>query len=335
MNNYIFDIGGRGDALMQDIIDQARTSPSHGALPPVLAGNAAVTRFPSGEYAVSYMHSVRGDRVFLLCSTRTADDVLKLQMAVDAAKRNSAAEIIAVVPYMSYGRADRKDARPGHQRSSIGASVVAVTLEALGLDRIITVDLHAEQIQGMFRIPVDHAECSELLARFIVAQHKEGDRVVLLSPDAGGVKRVTKVVGHMNRLLPGLRTSIAFTSKERAADNSIARMTLYGDVDDMEVYLVDDMIDTGGTTVESAATAIGAGARSVVAVCTHLLLTGPAADRIGESCIEDVVSTNTLEMTLQQQHDAAWAPETRFRTTTLSVAGVIAEYVRASINSTV
>jgi ribose-phosphate pyrophosphokinase len=323
MNNYIFDIEGRQDNLLQEIIKEAGISRTHDMLPPVEEGKVTVTRFPSDEYSVSYMHSVRGHRVFLLCTTLGCSNLLKLQSAVDAAKRNMAAEVIAIVPYFAYARQDRKDARKGFQRSSIGASMVAITLEALGLDRIIIADMHSEQLQGMFRIPVDHAECSELLAKAILSLYADGGKVTLMSPDAGGVKRMTKVLDYIHQYKKdNLHVKLGFCSKERDEHNKVLPMTLAGDVEGRDTVFIDDMFDTAGTIEEAARTVRVNGAVRVFVVGTHGIFSDPAPERLRDAHLDGIIVTNSIDQTSCKVADV----------NVISMAPVLAQYVRASIN---
>lgn len=294
MYSKIFDVCQRGDNFVQTIAAMVCNE-----CPNFNLGNLELTTFPSGEFSPVLMESVRGQRVFLVVSTDSAESIIQLQLAIDAAHRSSAAEIIAVIPYFGYARQDRKDARPNHGRSAIGASVIATTLEALKLDRVIIVDLHAEQIQGMFRIPVDHVECSFNIAMHIfnkVTQlHGPNVKVTLASPDAGGVKRVTKVFDHLSKMLGNV--NMAFCSKERGADNTVSKMTLIGDVKGRSVFIVDDMIDTAGTLTESAKVIKEAGAEDVNAIATHGIFAGPAIDRLRYSVLDSVVVADTLDHT--------------------------------------
>jgi ribose-phosphate pyrophosphokinase len=254
-------------------------------------GKLKITTFANGEHSPTFMESVRGKKVFLVGSTNSDANLMKLLLSIDAAKRASAKEVIAIIPFLGYSRQDRKDARPGHLRSAIGASVVAAMLESVGVDQVVTVDLHAEQIQGFFRKPVNHIECSKLIASTIKKQFDQ-EMLVLCSPDAGGVKRLTKVMEYLPSTV-----DMAMISKQRGASNEIDRMSLVGDVKGKDVVIVDDMIDSGGTLVAAANLIKTSGARSVHTVATHGLFSNPAFERITSSeSLSTVTVTNTLKL---------------------------------------
>jgi ribose-phosphate pyrophosphokinase len=253
------------------------------------SGDLEITTFANGEHSPVFMESVRGRKVFLVGSTDTDANIMKMMLSIDAAKRASAKEIIAVIPFFGYARQDRKDSRPEHFRSSIGASTLAIMLEAVGVSQVVTVDLHAEQVQGFFRIPVNHIESSDIIAKRIRKEFGDNN-LVLCSPDAGGTKRVTTVMNYMNET-----TDMAMISKQRGPDNKISAMVLVGDVENKDVIIVDDMIDSAGTLVKAAELIKSKGARSVHAVATHGIFTGEAHNRIENSpALSSVIVMNTL-----------------------------------------
>ncbi|MDX1283684.1 MAG: ribose-phosphate pyrophosphokinase [Draconibacterium sp.] len=239
--------------------------------------------FADGEFEPCYEETIRGSHVFIVQSTPpSADNLLELLLMVDAAKRASAYKVIAVVPYFGYARQDRKD-KP---RVSIGAKLVADLLSTAGIDRLITLDLHADQIQGFFNVPVDHLYASALFVPFI---EKMGlDEVVIASPDVGGTKRA-------NTYAKMLETGMVICHKTRAKANEVGNMTVIGDVNGKDVIIVDDMIDTAGTISKAANLMKAAGARSVRAFAAHGVLSGPAVERINKSELEEVYFTDSIE----------------------------------------
>ncbi len=238
--------------------------------------------FADGEFEPCYEETIRGCHVFIVQSTPpTADNLLELLLMVDAAKRASAYKVIAVVPYFGYARQDRKD-KP---RVSIGAKLVADLMSTAGIDRLITLDLHADQIQGFFNVPVDHLFASALFVPFI---EKMGlDNVIIASPDVGGTKRA-------NTYAKMLDTGIVICHKTRARPNEVGNMTVIGDVEGRDVIIVDDMIDTAGTITKAANLMKGKGARTVRAFAAHGVLSGPAVERIENSELEEVYFTDSI-----------------------------------------
>ncbi len=245
-------------------------------------GKTSCPVFADGEFEPCYDETIRGSHVFIVQSTPpTADNLLELLLLIDAAKRASAYKVIAVIPYFGLARQDRKD-KP---RVSIGAKLVADLLSVAGVDRIITMDLHADQIQGFFNVPVDHLFASVLFIPFI---EKLGlENIVIASPDVGGTKRA-------NTYAKMLETDIVICHKTRAKPNEIGSMTVIGDVKGKDVIIVDDMIDTAGTITKAANLMKGQGARSIRAFAAHGVLSGPAIERIENSELEEVYFTDTL-----------------------------------------
>nr|WP_321346160.1 ribose-phosphate pyrophosphokinase [uncultured Draconibacterium sp.] len=246
-------------------------------------GHSSCPVFADGEFEPCYEETIRGSHIFIVQSTPpTADNLLELLLMVDAAKRASAYKVIAVIPYFGYARQDRKD-KP---RVSIGAKLVADLLSVSGIDRLITMDLHADQIQGFFNVPVDHLYASTLFVPFI---EKMGlDNVIIASPDVGGTKRA-------NTYAKMLNTGIVICHKTRARPNEVGNMTVIGDVENKDVIIVDDMIDTAGTITKAANLMKKKGARSVRAFAAHGVLSGPALERIEKSELEEVYFTDSIK----------------------------------------
>ena len=246
-------------------------------------GHSSCPVFADGEFEPCYEETIRGSHVFIVQSTPPpADNLLELLLMVDAAKRASAYKIIAVIPYFGYARQDRKD-KP---RVSIGAKLVADLLSRAGIDRLITMDLHADQIQGFFDVPVDHLYASTLFVPFI---EKMGLKdAVIASPDVGGTKRA-------NTYAKMLETGIVICHKTRARPNEVGNMTVIGDVKGKDVIIVDDMIDTAGTITKAANLMKKEGARTVRAFAAHGVLSGPAVERIEKSELEEVYFTDSIK----------------------------------------
>lgn len=245
-------------------------------------GEVNVLQFSDGEFLPSFIKSVRGSRVFLIQSTMpSSDNLFELLQMIDAAKRASARHITAVIPYFGYARQDRKD----QPRVPITSKLVTNLLEAAGATRVMTMDLHADQIQGFFEIPVDHLYSSSLFIPDI-EKLKLLD-LTIASPDMGGSKRATR---YGNQL--GAEVVICY--KQRKQANQIDKMTVIGDVSNRHVILVDDMVDTGGTLVKAAEMLIDQGAKTVRAYCTHGVLSGQAVEKIENSKLEELVITNTI-----------------------------------------
>lgn len=245
-------------------------------------GKINFQEFSDGEFEPILDQSVRGGRVFLIASTfPPADNLLELLLMMDAAKRASAKSITVVIPYYGLARQDRKD-KP---RAPIGAKLVANLLTAAGATRIMTMDLHADQIQGFFEIPVDHLYASTIFIDYINSLHL--DNLTIASPDMGGAKRAKNYAGHL-----GAEVVIAY--KERKKANVVEEMFLIGDVKDRNVILIDDMIDTGGTLCKAADILIANGAKTVRAMATHGVFSGKAYENINNSQLEEVIVTDTI-----------------------------------------
>lgn len=272
-------------------------------------GNLVVTRFSDGEFAVSYEESIRGKDVFLVQSTfPNSDNLMELLLMIDAAKRASANHVIAVIPYFGWARQDRKD-KP---RVSIGAKLVADMLSAAGIDRLITMDLHADQIQGFFNVPVDHLYASNILLPYVQSLHLEN--LVIASPDVGGSKRA-------NTYAKYLGCSLVLCNKTRARANVVESMQIIGDVKGKNVVIVDDMVDTAGTITKAANIMLEGGAKSVRACASHCVMSGPASERVQNSALEEIVFTDSIPYTQRCS-----------KVKQLSVAGLFAETIRRVVD---
>ena len=245
-------------------------------------GEVTVARFSDGEFQPSYEETVRGDLVFIVQSTfPPAENLLELLMMIDAAKRASAKRIVAVIPYFGFARQDRKD-KP---RVSIGAKLVANMLTAAGVDRIMTMDLHADQIQGFFEVPVDHLFASSIFLPHIKSMGLPN--LLMAAPDTGGTKRANAYSKHLG-------CDMAICYKQRKVANQIERMTVIGDVKGKDVVLVDDMVDTAGTLAKASDMMMDEGANSVRAICTHPVLSGEACKRVQDSSLTELIVTDTI-----------------------------------------
>jgi ribose-phosphate pyrophosphokinase len=247
-------------------------------------GNVIISNFSDGEFQPALVESVRGRRVFIIGSTfPNSDNLMELLLMLDAAKRASARHITAVIPYFGWARQDRKD-RP---RVAIGAKLVANLIQAAGATRIMTMDLHADQIQGFFEKPVDHLYASTVFLPYI---NKLGlDNITVASPDMGGSKRAYAYSRY-------LESDVVICYKERIKANEIDSMELIGNVKGRNVILVDDMIDTGGTLAKAADVMMEKGAISVRAICTHPILSGNAYDKIENSQLTELIVTDTIPL---------------------------------------
>ncbi|MDO9313149.1 MAG: ribose-phosphate pyrophosphokinase [Burkholderiaceae bacterium] len=273
-------------------------------------GKASVGRFSDSEVAVEIEQNVRARDVFVVQSTCTPtnENLMELCIMVDALKRASARRITAVIPYFGYARQDR---RPRSTRVPISAKVVANMLEAVGVERLLTMDLHADQIQGFFNIPVDNIYASPVLLSDL--QSKQYEDLVVVSPDIGGVVRARALAKQLN-------CDLAIIDKRRPKANVSEVMNVIGETEGRNCVIMDDMIDTAGTLVKAADVLKARGAKSVYAYCTHAVFSGPAIERIRTSMLDEVVITNTIPMT-----DAA---KVCSKVRQLSVAFLFAETIR-------
>ncbi len=245
-------------------------------------GKMTTQYFADGEFEVGFEESIRGAQVYLVQSTfPTADNLFELLLMVDAAKRASAESIIAVMPYFGWARQDRKD-KP---RVSIAAKLVADCLEKAGVDRVITMDLHADQIQGFFDCPVDHLYASSIFIPYI--QSLKLENMAIASPDVGGAKRANSYAKYFD-------VPLILCHKQRAKANVVAQMTVIGDVTDKNVILVDDIVDTGGTITKAADLLLGAGAKSVRALCSHPVMSDPATERVENCGLTEIIFTDSI-----------------------------------------
>ncbi|MBI5921953.1 MAG: ribose-phosphate pyrophosphokinase [Betaproteobacteria bacterium] len=270
-------------------------------------GRAQVGRFSDGEVSVEILENVRGKDVFVLQSTcaPTNDNLMELMIMVDALKRASAGRITTVIPYFGYGRQDR---RPRSARVPIAAKVVANMLQAVGVQRLLTVDLHADQIQGFFDIPVDNIYAGPILLGDIWKQsHKE---LVVVSPDVGGVVRARALAKH-------LESDLAIIDKRRPKANVSEVMNIIGEVSGRTCVIIDDMVDTAGTLCKAAQALKQEGASKVLAYCTHPVLSGAAIARIADSALDELVVTDTIPL----REDARACKNIR----QVSIGGLLAE----------
>lgn len=271
---------------------------------------SSIIEFSDGEFEPSFDETVRGADVFLIQSTTPpSDNLMELLLMIDAAKRASAANIIAVMPYFGYARQDKK----GKPRVPIGAKLVANLLSAAGVDRIMTMDLHADQIQGFFEVPVDHLYASELFIEDITNLNLPN--LIIASPDMGGSKRA-------NAYAKILNSGVVICYKERKQANVIGEMKILGDVKGKDVVIIDDMVDTGGTLTKAADLMMESGATSVRAYCTHGILSGTAYERLDASNIQELVITNTIPKT----HNSSKVRE-------ISVADFFAQTITSVVNN--
>lgn len=270
--------GSQGQAIAQRVCEHLNCP----------LGHVKIERFSDGEYAASFEDSVRGQSVYLIQSTNpSADNLMELLLMIDAAKRASAYKVIAVIPYFGWARQDRKD-KP---RVSIGAKLVANLLETAGADRVVVIDLHAEQIQGFFDIPVDHLYGSNVLAPYV--ESLDMDKLIIASPDVGGSKRAANFCKKLHAQT-GKEVPMVICYKHRPEANTISEMRVLGDVEGKDVVILDDIVDTAGTLCKAAKVMKDAGARSVRAVTTHGVLSGNACQRIMESELDEVVITDSI-----------------------------------------
>ncbi len=247
-------------------------------------GEVKTTYFSDGEFQPALEESVRGRRVFIIGSTfPNADNLMEMLLMLDAAKRASARHITAVMPYFGWARQDRKD----QPRVAIGAKLVANLLQSAGATRIMTMDLHADQIQGFFEKPVDHLYASTIFMPYIKSLKLEN--LTIASPDMGGSKRAYAYSKH-------LQSDVVVCYKQREKANKIGHMELIGDVKNKNVILTDDMIDTGGTLARAADLMMERGALSVRALCTHPILSGQAYERIEKSALKELITTDTIPL---------------------------------------
>lgn len=273
-------------------------------------GKMNITHFADGEFAVSYEESIRGAHVFLIQSTfPNSDNLMELLLMIDAAKRASAKSVIAVIPYFGWARQDRKD-KP---RVSIGAKLVADLLSVAGIDRLITMDLHADQIQGFFNIPVDHLYASAVFLPYI--ESLELEDLVIATPDVGGSKRASTFSKYLG-------VPLVLCNKSREKANEVASMQIIGDVENKNVVLVDDIVDTAGTITKAANIMLEAGAKSVRAIASHCVMSDPASFRVQESGLSEMVFTDSIPYSKKCA-----------KVKQLSIADMFAETIKRVVNN--
>lgn len=268
-------------------------------------GDLTVTKFADGEFEVCYEESIRGRDVFLVQSTfPNSDNLMELLLMIDAAKRASARSICAVVPYFGWARQDRKS-KP---RVSIGAKLVADLLSVAGIDRLMTMDLHADQEQGFFDVPVDHLYASTVMLPYIKSLNLKN--LCIASPDVGGSKRAASYAKYLD-------CPMVLCNKSRKKANEVADMQIIGDVEGMDVVLVDDIVDTAGTITKAADLIMSRGANSVRAIASHCIMSGPADERVQASALKEMVFTDSIPY--RGKCD---------KVKELSVSGMLAETIR-------
>ena len=277
-NQFKIFAGSKGGDLAQRICDELGRP----------LGKIHIDRFSDGEFCTYFEESVRGQSVYLVQPTcPTSDNLMELLLMIDAAKRASAYKVIAVIPYFGWARQDRKD-KP---RVSIGAKLVANMLQTAGADRVITVDLHADQIQGFFDIPVDHLFGSNILAPYVASLNLK--KLIVASPDVGGSKRASNFAKKLH-VLTDREVPMVICYKNRPDFNKVSEIRVLGDIYGKDVVIFDDIADTAGTLCKAAEIMRDGGAKSVRAVVTHGLLSGNACQRIEESALEELVCTDSL-----------------------------------------
>lgn len=294
--------GSQGEALALRICEYLGCS----------LGHVHVARFSDGEFSVCFEESVRGQSVYFVQSTcPTSDNLMELLLAIDAAKRASAYKVIAVIPYFGWARQDRKD-KP---RVSISAKLIADLLSAAGVDRVITMDLHADQIQGFFDVPVDHLFASTIFIPYIKSLNLEN--LVIASPDVGGSKRANSYAKHL-----GVPLVLCHKTREKA--NEVSQMRIIGDVEGKNVIIVDDMADTANTLCKAADLMVENGATSVRAIVTHPVMSGKASENVMNSKMEELIFTDSIPF------DTAKCPKVRI----LSIADMFADTIKRVYNNT-
>ena len=273
-------------------------------------GKMNITHFADGEFAVSYEESIRGAHVFLVQSTfPNSDNLMELLLMIDAAKRASAKSVVAVIPYFGWARQDRKD----KTRVSIGAKLVADLLSVAGIDRLITMDLHADQIQGFFNIPVDHLYASAVFLPYIESLKLKD--LVIATPDVGGSKRASTFSKYLG-------VPLVLCNKSREKANEVASMQIIGDVTGKNVVLVDDIVDTAGTITKAANIMLEAGAQSVRAIASHCVMSDPASFRVQESSLTEIVFTDSIPYSKKCA-----------KVKQLSIADMFAETIKRVVNN--
>ena len=278
MHSSVKIFSGTGSQYLAEKIAQQYGSP---------LGKCITQKFSDGEFQPVFQESIRGDMVFLIQSTFSpTDNILELLLMIDAVRRASAYKVVAVIPYYGYARQDRKD-KP---RVAIGSKLIANMIVAAGADRVITMDLHAPQIQGYFDIPVDHLDSSAIFIPYI--ENLKLENLTFAAPDVGSANRIREIASYFN-------AEMVICDKHRKRANEIASMVVIGEVEGRDVVLIDDICDTGGTLAKSAGLLKEKGARSVRALCTHPVLSGNAYANIENSVLEELVVCDTIPLKQQ------------------------------------
>jgi ribose-phosphate pyrophosphokinase len=278
MHSSVKIFSGTGSQYLAEKIAQQYGSP---------LGKCITQKFSDGEFQPVFQESIRGDMVFLIQSTFSpTDNILELLLMIDAVRRASAYKVVAVIPYYGYARQDRKD-KP---RVAIGSKLIANMIVAAGADRVITMDLHAPQIQGYFDIPVDHLDSSAIFIPYI--ENLKLENLTFAAPDVGSANRIREIASYFN-------AEMVICDKHRKRANEIASMVVIGEVEGRDVVLIDDICDTGGTLAKAAGLLKGKGARSVRALCTHPVLSGNAYANIENSVLEELVVCDTIPLKQQ------------------------------------
>ena len=300
--NGLSIFAGNSNSALADMISQYLAKP---------LGRLKLNRFSDGEIQVEINENVRKQEIYLIQSTchPVNDNLVELLLMIDAFRRSSASRITAVIPYFGYSRQDKKVA----PRVPISAKLVADLLENTGVHRVITMDLHAGQIQGFFNCPVDNLYAAPIIIEDIKTRHPEG--VVVVSPDAGGVERARAYAKRLN-------ASLAIIDKRRSAPNKAKAMAIIGDVENKTAIILDDMVDTAGTLTEAGNVVMEKGAKAVHAYCTHPVLSGPAIDRIDKSSLSSLVVTDTIPLSKEAENCD--------KIETLSVSRLIGEAIMRS-----
>ena len=255
---------------------------------PIVVDKVNSQKFSDGELCVDFCNSIRGKRVYLLTSPNNSDEIMKLNLAIDAAKRAAAKEIITILPYFPYARQDKKD----QSRGPIGAKVMVEMIENRGATGVITFDLHADQIQGFFNIPVTHLEGKNVFDNYIASIYNEN--TILCGPDAGSGKRVKRMKDQLAKY-HNISINYVMLDKTRSQANVIDEMIIIGDVTGKDVIILDDMVDTAGTLCKAAEVIMEAGANSVRAIISHGVLSGPALGRIEKSVLKELIISDSLD----------------------------------------
>jgi ribose-phosphate pyrophosphokinase len=283
LESVLIAIDGRQD-LAQAILNSIKQIKKD----PIIIDTVNSQKFSDGELCVDFTNSIRGKRVYLLTSPNNSDEIIKLNLAIDAAKRAAAKEIVTILPYFPYARQDKKD----QSRGPIGAKVMVEMIENRGATGVITFDLHADQIQGFFNIPVTHLEGKNVFDNYIASIYNEN--TILCGPDAGSGKRVKRMKDQLAKY-HDISINYVMLDKSRKQANVIDEMIIIGDVTGKDVIILDDMVDTAGTLCKAAEVIMEAGANSVRAIISHGVLSGPALGRIEKSVLKELIISDSLD----------------------------------------